>query len=181
MHLFLKHKNRYRLADRFILLLAALLFLLIATPASAYDVVIAWDPNSEQNLAGYVLYVDDGTTQMPYEYVDDYPLQSIDPQNPRAKITDLQEGIAYYFVVTAYDTDGNESGYSNEVCIMNGQQCSSNTASVGGGGGGGGGGCFIAAAGYDPNNDGGPALLLLMLLAAAGITYVFAFTKSTTT
>jgi len=172
--------------------IVALLLLLLAAPAAGYDVTIAWDPNSEANLAGYVLYVDDGTTTMPYEYVDDYPLKNIDPENPRAKITDLQEDIAYYFVVTAYDTDGNESDYSNEICVMNGQKCpdsylaSRNDSSANGGsGGGGGGGCFISASHNSQNDNSMPAnqdiLLLLMFLAVPGSVYVFAFIKATMT
>ncbi len=31
------------------------------------------------------------------------------------EVTNLAAGTVYYFVVTAYDTSGNESGYSNEV------------------------------------------------------------------
>lgn len=120
---FSQQKIKYSLPDCLSLFIVTLLFFLLVTPANAYDVVIGWDPNNEQNLEGYVLYVDDGTTETPYEYVDNYPLEDIDPNNPRAKITDLQNTIAYYFVVTAYDTDGNESDYSDEICVMLGQAC----------------------------------------------------------
>lgn len=192
MHFFSKQKNRCFLAAGLSLFIVALLFLLLATPSNAYDVVIAWDANSEPDLAGYVLYVDDGTTQMPYEYVDDYPLENIDPENPRAKIADLQNDTAYYFVVTAYDTDGNESDYSNEICVMNGQKCpdsylaSRNDSSANGGsGGGGGGGCFISTSHNSQYNNSMPTnqniLLLLMFLAVPGSVYVFAFIKSTMT
>ncbi len=47
------------------------------------------------------------------------------------------EKEAYYcFVVTAYDSEGFESGFSNEVCVLNGQQVALNSAqdSVGGAG-----------------------------------------------
>ena len=88
----------------------------------AYDVVVGWDPNKE-DIEGYVLYVDDGISEILYEYVDTYPLEDIDPNNPRARITDLSDDLAYYFVVTAYDKNGNESDFSNEICVINGEPC----------------------------------------------------------
>jgi hypothetical protein len=139
----------------FCLLLAVLAALLLfggaSTACAYYDVVIAWDPNYDPDLAGYILYVDDGTTPMPYGYVDTYELDELDPKNPMIKIMDLNEGIAYYFTMTAYDMDGNESDYSDELCVMNGRSCPTSlrrtgSASSGGGGGGGGGACFIDAA-----------------------------------
>ena len=48
---------------------------------------------------------------------------------------ELEEDETYYFAVTAYSVYGEESEYSNEVCL----NCAT-------GGGGGGGGCFIATA-----------------------------------
>ena len=67
------------------------------------------------------------------------------------KIEDLKEGIAYYFTVTAYNVDGNESDYSDEICVLNGRSCPAslwrtNSTSSGGSGGGGGGACFIGTA-----------------------------------
>ena len=52
--------------------------------------------------------------------------------------------VQYCFVVTAYDSEGFESGFSNEVCVFNGQEIVSNSVQSRGGGGGGGGGCFIS-------------------------------------
>jgi hypothetical protein len=54
-----------------------------------------------------------------------HPLQHEQPQLHRQDrlgkttqytVTGLRTGQAYYFAVTAHDTSGNESGYSNEVC-----------------------------------------------------------------
>jgi len=119
-------------------------------------------------LAGYVLYVDDGFSEILYEYVDTYPLEDIDPQNPTVRITDLSDELAYYFVVTAYDADGNESDYSEEICVIDGEACPEswlayrtqpvNPASVSGSSGessvssgGGSGGCFISTTNYTEN------------------------------
>lgn len=142
------------------------LLIIWVTPAIAYDVVLAWDPNGEPDLAGYVLYVDDGTSEFLYEYIDTYPLEAIDPDNPSVKVTGLKDDLAYYFVVTAYDTSGNESDYSDEICVMNAKACPSSwvayrsslseSASVSSAsndaGGGGGGGCFISSLNYSKKN-----------------------------
>jgi len=146
------------LAPRLAFLLAVILFFLMVISAEAYDVVFAWDPNSESDLSGYVLYVDDGTSDLPYEYFDTYPLEEMDPDNPSMEITGLQDDQVYFFVLTAYNTEGIESDYSEEICVYNGQACSENiedsNTSVSGeasntsvsGNGGGGGGCFISTA-----------------------------------
>jgi hypothetical protein len=57
-------------------------------------------------------------------------------------IADLEDGEAYYFAVTAYDLENNESGYSNEVAINSSNQSTTNSS----GGDGGGSGCFINTA-----------------------------------
>jgi hypothetical protein len=55
----------------------------------------------------------------------------------------------YYFVVTAYDLEGNESDYSNEVCVAGGIACATDTGTDTGSAkdsGGGGSSCLISAA-----------------------------------
>jgi hypothetical protein len=93
---------------------AALYFLLIplliiVTNSNAYaaDVTLAWDPNSEPDLAGYVLYW--GTSSRSYTFSDDVG------NTTTHTIPGLSVGQTYYITVTAYDTSANESGYSNEV------------------------------------------------------------------
>jgi len=83
--------------------------LLVLSPSlvMAGDVTLAWDPNSETDLAGYKLYY--GTASGAYT-------ESIDVGNVNEfTITGLDTGVLYYFAATAYDVDGNESYYSNEV------------------------------------------------------------------
>ena len=41
--------------------------------------------------------------------------QTMEVETPSATVPDLTEGVVYYFAVTAYNTEGVESGYSNEV------------------------------------------------------------------
>jgi len=84
------------------------LFLLIPSPPLfAAQVKLAWDPNSETNLAGYRLYY--GTAPGIYD-------QAIDVGNQTDYLlTELEAERSYFFAVTAYNTAGHESDYSREV------------------------------------------------------------------
>ena len=101
----------------------------------AYTLTLGWDPNSEPDLEGYVLYLSVGDNAA-YQVEQTIFLNTIDPDRPRVMVADLDADIHYYFVVTAFNTDGLESGYSNELCVQNGQLCA--------GSGSGRGGCFAA-------------------------------------
>jgi hypothetical protein len=118
---------------------------------SAYEKTVAWDANDEPDLEGYILYSSVGNPCPPYNYIDTYPEEELaNPLRPMARVTNLEYNTTYYFVLTAYDTNGYESYYSNIIYVYNGQwgdaSCSSLNTGFNGGGGGGGGGCFIAAA-----------------------------------
>jgi hypothetical protein len=58
------------------------LFFFVAATANAYDVVLAWDPNAESDLAGYKIYSSEGSPGPPYDLIDTYSLDDIDPDNP---------------------------------------------------------------------------------------------------
>lgn len=94
---------RYRMQKA----LPALLFLLWGLgSAAAADVSLAWDPSISPNIAGYKVYV--GASSRNYN-------APITIGNQTAyTVTGLTNGT-YYFAVTAFDVDGNESDYSNEV------------------------------------------------------------------
>jgi hypothetical protein len=93
------------------------LILVISSSANAKDVTLAWDPNSESDLAGYKLYYKMGTSGAPYDGVDSLQGASpIDVGNVTTfTVSGLSDSEDYYFVVTAYNTEGLESGYSNEA------------------------------------------------------------------
>ncbi len=73
------------------------------------DVRLAWNPNSEANIAGYRLYI--GTAPGVYDTatidIDDVTHYTVRGQ--------LVYGVVYYFALTAYDTDGLESAKSDEI------------------------------------------------------------------
>ncbi len=74
--------------------------------AYAGDVTLEWDPNTETDLAGYKIYY--GTASRSYSAPISLGLQS------SYTITGLAAGT-YYFAVTAFNQDGLESAFSNEV------------------------------------------------------------------
>src|SRR2546427_12261921 len=86
--------------------LTALCFLAPAL-SSAAQVTLAWDPNTEPDLAGYKLYY--GTSSGSYQF-------SVDVGNLTSyTLSGLLEGRIYYFAATAYNLSLGESGFSNEV------------------------------------------------------------------
>jgi hypothetical protein len=127
--------------------IVGLLVLFWVNPSFAADVTLAWDPNSEADLAGYGVYyfrLDDPAAA--YKPFGNVALEDLDDaSSPTVTVTELELGVQYQFAVTAYNTLGNESELSIPVCAEIGAvhvaiDCSSN---VDGGGSGGGGGCFI--------------------------------------
>ena len=79
----------------------------IASNAMAAQVTLAWDPNTDSDLAGYRIHY--GTVSGSYTvHTDVHKVTSY-------TVTGLTAGQSYYFAATAYDAAGNESGYSNPV------------------------------------------------------------------
>ena len=83
------------------------LFVFLPVSAWAARVTLAWNPSPSPNVTGYgvsygaasgdyTAYIDAGT-------------------NLAWAVTDLVQGDTYYFVVSAYDTNGDESPFSNEI------------------------------------------------------------------
>jgi len=121
--------------------------------ALAADITLAWNPNNEPILGGYLMYYGaysggpyDGEAALDGPSPINVPLDSLtDPRAPRLTVHGLGDGT-YYFTATAYDAQGYESNFSNEVAarIVDGR-VTVVTISESSGGGGGGGGCFISA------------------------------------
>jgi hypothetical protein len=117
-------------------IITAGLIILFPRLTSAHQVTLAWDPNTEPDLYGYIAYW--GTSSRNYPYLTD--VGNITTHT----ITGLQEGQVYYFAVTAYDSDYNEGGYSDEVVYAVSSPDTGGTADEDSGGGG----CFIATAAF---------------------------------
>ena len=88
------------------LLLALLVW---AAQASAEQASLTWDPVNAPTVAGYRIYY--SLTRSTYTAYIDVGLATT------ATVTGLTAGQTYYFVATAYDATGNESGPSNTVTV----------------------------------------------------------------
>ena len=74
---------------------------------AAASVTLAWDPSAESSVSGYKVHY--GPNSRAYSFV-------IDAGNATTQtIGNLQEGVAYYFSVTAYSIGGRESDFSGEI------------------------------------------------------------------
>jgi hypothetical protein len=136
-HNVLSKLHSYNLHTLNIIFVAILLFTFVWPARTGYSaqVTLKWQASSE-DVAGYNVH--QGTSSRDYDV-------TLDIGNWRSvTIADLEDSEAYYFAVTAYDLQDNESGYSNEVCINCDSQGSTNSS----GGDSGGGGCFINTAAY---------------------------------
>ena len=157
-----------------IFLLAALaiapasILVISAVPAMAWDVTIAWDRNTEPDLGGYTIYYAKHSPGPPYDFIGDLPLSSFPNSiHPSTQVTNLENGVEYFFAVTAYDTDGNESTFSSYLCAWyDGQtiiDCTPAPASsFSNSSGSGSSGCFIQSAGNNPRYMDLPIILLML-------------------
>ena len=85
----------------------ATICLLCSSSALAAHLDLAWNPNSEPDLAGYIAYY--GTLSGQYTTsLDVGKVTSI-------RITGLLEDTEYFIALTAYDIYGNESSFSAEA------------------------------------------------------------------
>jgi hypothetical protein len=89
-------------------LLASLVFLALSpSPLAASALTLAWDSNTEDDLAGYRVYC--GTEPQDYDVVIDVGKVT------QYTVTGLEPETEYYLAVTAYDVWWNESDLSEEV------------------------------------------------------------------
>jgi len=94
----------------FVLSTSTLIFLPAYNASASTEVVLEWTPNSEPDLAGYKVF----SREEGQSY--DYTNASWSGTDNYCTIYDLDETKTYCFVARAYDTEGFESGDSDEVC-----------------------------------------------------------------
>jgi hypothetical protein len=88
-------------------LFLVLILLSLVGPARSAQVTVAWEPNTEPDLAGYRIYY--GLTSDQYGNPIDVGKQT------SYTVASLEDGKTYYFAATAYDQYGDESDFSDEV------------------------------------------------------------------
>ena len=77
------------------------------TASAVGTATLSWNRNPEADIAGYRIYY--GTTSGRYAQMSDVG------NAVQADVSNLSVGNTYYFVVTAYNTSGDESLPSSEV------------------------------------------------------------------
>jgi hypothetical protein len=102
-----------------IIIAGLLLTFLYDSNARAGTATLSWnapttnaDGSPLTDLAGYKVYY--GSVSIAYTQTVDVGMTG-SPSAPSYVINNLADGNTYYFAVTAYDSSGNESGYSGEV------------------------------------------------------------------
>ena len=106
-------KCRFNFVFFFCLVLFAFSFMFFFTTgaSAASQVTLEWSPNSEPDLAGYRVFArEEGQSY-------DYTNSSWEGTDATCTIYDLDDTKTYYFVARAFDSQGFESGDSNEACF----------------------------------------------------------------
>jgi hypothetical protein len=126
------------------------LFFCFTATCFAMTVTLQWNANTEPNRAGYKIYYDidsgppyDGNEAVEGDSPINVEIADVEESGKaRFTVTGLNDDAVYHFSVTAYDSTGNESGYSNEASTGSDSSAGNENSS------GGGSGCFINTARY---------------------------------
>lgn len=102
----LLNKVLHPMAKGLLTAILSLVFILAPAQICAGDVSLAWDASISEGVIGYRVYV--GRASGNYDTFQEIPNQTTHT------VTGLEPGL-YYFAVTAFNSSGDESGYSNEV------------------------------------------------------------------
>jgi hypothetical protein len=131
----------------------------------AYTAVLEWNPNSEPDLAGYIVYYGKGSRS--YDNFVDVG------NSTNCSVSGLESGVTYYFAVTAYDTDGLESSFSDETSYPDSNPQPPPDEGMSGGGSDG--GCFIHASASDRS----PINLAIIVILSIIIGFIASLHKVT--
>lgn len=100
-----------------VLITTVLLLAIFTLPAFGREITLQWEPSPSPGVIGYKVYYQQGAPNLPLSGTEaDQGSSPIDVENSLiASISGLQEDAVYYFSVTAYDSNHNESTFSNIV------------------------------------------------------------------
>ncbi|HEX9778759.1 MAG TPA: putative Ig domain-containing protein [Geopsychrobacteraceae bacterium] len=100
-----------------IMFLTVLVALAVATAVSAKTITLSWDPSPDSTVAGYKVYYQAGSSALPF--TGSGAAEGASPVDVgtalSSSLTDLPNDQIHYLAVTAYDSAGYESDYSNVV------------------------------------------------------------------
>ncbi|KQC03136.1 MAG: hypothetical protein APR55_07060 [Methanolinea sp. SDB] len=94
-----------------------ILIILLILPAIVFageSAIFTWNPNTETDLAGYRLYQSAVSGQ--YTFGAASAVADITAGTETVSLENVPDGT-WYWVLTAYDASGHESGPSNEVTL----------------------------------------------------------------
>ena len=117
----MKKEIMFKIRQAHFLAMLELIMVLFALPSAAFtgSVLLSWDPPIEGNPAGYKVYYQANTSSPPFNGTGATEGGSpIDVANTTtATVNGLDPDSTYFFAITAYNTAGLESVYSNIVVI----------------------------------------------------------------
>lgn len=87
--------------------------LLSSTICFSQTVYVSWDANTEADLAGYQLYRSTDST-----FQTNTDIFKINKDSTQFELKQLEYDVKYYLAMTAHDTAGNESDFSNILSFM---------------------------------------------------------------
>lgn len=82
-------------------------FCILPSAFSAQSVTLAWDPNPENDIGGYIVYYGPASRN----YTNAVNVGNVTTNT----VSGLVDGATYFFAVTAFNTNGLESDFSDEV------------------------------------------------------------------
>lgn len=92
---------------------SAIQFIRLANESSSIsqqEIHVAWEPSPSPNVQGYLFYY--GTESRGYTHV-----AKISGSKSSITLTNLEEGKGYYCTVAAFDDQGRQSDFSNEILV----------------------------------------------------------------
>lgn len=101
---------RLRAAALGVLIRGGLTILMPIVSLGAGSVNLAWDASTNSGVTGYNIYYGNASHS--------YPNQTAVGKSLSGVVSGLTPGMTYYFAVTATDSSGNESDFSNEITYL---------------------------------------------------------------
>ncbi len=92
---------------------AAIMTMGMSSAASASSVALQWDPSPDTTVVGYKVHYQADSTTQPFQGPAPLDVQNL----TSTTVSNLDPSHSYSFAVTAYNTAGEESAYSNVVTV----------------------------------------------------------------
>jgi len=100
-----------------LVIICFLLLVNFISNAFCQDITLSWDPSPTASVSGYMVYYKAGDSTLPFDGTGaDQGASPVDVgDNLTTTLSSLDDGVTYFFSVTAYDYNNNQSTFSNIV------------------------------------------------------------------